>query len=140
MSSQNVQPDEAASKDAHRKLYASYLAYCNSHSFEAMEQFYTSPIKINDEPWAPSKVTAQFKPLVEAFPDWHWEIRHFAIDGNYLSLHFEVTGTHQGTFQGIEPTGRRVTTTQFTLYHVVDGKFTEVWDLTDTEKLLKQIQ
>jgi predicted ester cyclase len=134
------QPIDAALLDKHRALYTSYIDYCNAHNFQAMEQFYTSPININDEPWATTKVTAQFKPLVEAFPDWHWEIRHMTIDTEHISLHFKVTGTHKGTFQGVAPTGRKVSTTQFTLYRVVDGKFTDVWDLTDFETIMKQIQ
>lgn len=105
-----------------------------------MEKFYTSPININDEPWVPMKVTDQFKELVEGFPDWHWEIRHLTIDDGFLALHFDVTGTHHGRFRGVEPTGRRVSTTQLTLYHLVDEKFTEVWDLTDMSSVMKQIQ
>lgn len=130
-----VTPDD----DERRAIYQAYIEHCNSHNFEAMEEFYTSPININGQPWTPSQVTAQFKPLVEAFPDWHWDIRHMTIDGDYLSLHFEVTGTHLGTFQGIEPTGRRVTTSQFTLYHLKGSKYANVWDLTDFDSIVKQI-
>lgn len=132
-------PDSSAKIEEYRALYASYLEHCNAHNFEGMESFYTSPLNVNDEPWSPKKVTAQFKPLVTAFPDWHWELRNLSIEGDYLALHFRVTGTHQGNFQGIEATGRRVATTQFTLYHVVDGKFADVWDLLDVESLVKQI-
>ncbi|KEY74608.1 hypothetical protein S7711_05039 [Stachybotrys chartarum IBT 7711] len=140
MASKQSSPPATAPDDARRKIYQSYIDYCNAHNFKAMEKFYTSPININDEPWETTKVTAQFEPLVEGFPDWHWEIRQLTIDGEYLALHFKVTGTHLGTFQGIEPTGRRVSTTQFTLYHLVDGKFADVWDLTDFASLIKQIQ
>jgi predicted ester cyclase len=124
----------------HRELYASYLDHCNAHNFEAMQSFYTSPIvKINDENWSPEKVTSQFEPLVTAFPDWHWEMRNISVDGDYLALHFRVSGTHQGELDGHEPTGRTVSTSQFTLYHVVDDKFAEVWDLVDMQSLIKQI-
>ena len=140
MSNSQVPSTGEAEKDPRRAQYQSYIEYCNTHNFKAMEQFYTSPININDEPWEPTKVTDQFKPLVEGFPDWHWEIRHFGVDGDYLYLHFKVTGTHLGTFQGIAPTGRRVSTMQFTLYHIVDGKYADVWDLTDFDSLVKQIK
>jgi predicted ester cyclase len=126
--------------DERRAIYQSYIEDCNAHNFEAMERYYTSPaININDDPWTPQQVTAQFKPLVDAFPDWHWDIRHLTIDGDYLSLHFDVSGTHKGTFQGIEATGRRVKCTQFTLYHLRGDKFADVWDLTDFSSILKQI-
>jgi predicted ester cyclase len=133
-------PSSSTKIKEYRALYDLYLQHCNSHNFEAMESFYTSPLNVNDEPWSPEKVTAQFKPLVAAFPDWHWEVKHLTIEGDYLALHFKLTGTHQGSFQGVEATGRRVTSSQFTLYHVVDGKFGDVWDLVDIESVMKQIQ
>ncbi|WP_228003154.1 ester cyclase [Nocardia australiensis] len=55
----------------------------------------------------PAAVEAQFLPLFTAFPDWHWEMRNFLADGDYLAVHFTVTGTHRGDFRGIEATGRR---------------------------------
>lgn len=123
----------------YRALYSSYLHHCNAHNFEAMKSFYTSPLKINDEWWTPDEVTAQFEPLIAAFPDWHWEMRNLAIDGDYLALHFRVSGTHRGELEGNKATGRAVATSQFTLYCVVDGKFAEVWDLVDMKSLVKQI-
>ena len=105
-----------------------------------MQSFYSSPtVSINDEPWTPEKVTAQFAPLVSAFPDWTWELRNLTIDGDFLALHFRVSGTHHGVFQGVDATGRAVSVSQFTLYHVVDSKFAEVWDLLDVGAILQQI-
>jgi predicted ester cyclase len=104
-----------------------------------MASFYTSTIKVNDVPMDPAAVTAQFAPLISAFPDWHWEIRHLVVDGDYIAVHYTVTGTHRGAFHGIEATSRQVTTTEFTLYHVEDGKFAEVWDHTDMDAVLRQI-
>jgi predicted ester cyclase len=104
-----------------------------------MASFYTSTIKVNDVPMDPPAVTAQFEPLISAFPDWHWEMRHIVVDGDYIAVHFTVTGTHRGAFQGIEATGRRVTISEFTLYHLEDGKFAEVWDLADMDTVMRQI-
>lgn len=133
-------PDRIGKGDEYRELYASYLQYCNAHNFEAMQSFYSSPtVSINDEPWTPEKVTAQFAPLVSAFPDWTWELRNLTIDGDFLALHFRVSGTHHGVFQGVDATRRAVSVSQFTLYHVVDSKFAEVWDLLDVGAILQQI-
>lgn len=125
--------------DDYRSLYLSYLKYCNDHDFDSMASFYTPTIKVNDAPMEPAAVTAQFAPLISAFPDWHWEMRHIVVDDNNIVVHFKVTGTHLGTFQGIEATGRRVSVSEFTLYHLESGKFAEVWDLLDMTALLKQI-
>ena len=130
----------ATQNEERRALYMAYMKCCNAHDFAGMTSYYANPININDEPWDASKVTDQFQPLVDAFPDWHWEIRNLNIDGDYLALHLRITGTHKGTFQGIEPTGCRVSSTQFTLYHLVNGKFVDVWDMTDMDTVMKQLR
>ena len=58
---------------------------------------------------------------------------------DYIAVHFTVTGTHRGAFQGIEATGRRVTISEFTFYRLEDGKFAEVWDHTDMDAVMRQI-
>ncbi|KAM0344548.1 hypothetical protein ACHAPU_007528 [Fusarium lateritium] len=121
-------------------LYGRYLENCNAHNFEGMRSFYTNPLNVEDKPLAPDAVTSQFEPMIAAFPDWHWELKHLTIDGDYLSCHFTVTGTHKGEFRGLQPTGRKFSITEFTLYHVVDGKFADVWDLVDFSSLMEQIK
>jgi steroid delta-isomerase-like uncharacterized protein len=125
--------------DDYRSLYQSYLKHCNDHDFDSMAAFYTPTIKVNDAPMDPTAVTAQFAPLISAFPDWHWEMRNIVVDDHNIVVHFTVTGTHLGAFQGIEATGRRVAVSEFTLYRVESGKFAEVWDLLDMDAVLKQI-
>lgn len=122
-----------------RGLYESYLDACNAHDFDRMTTFYTPRIQVNDAPMDATAVTAQFEPIVSAFPDWHWDVRNIAIDGDLISLHFRVTGTHRGEFEGIPSTGRRVTLSEFTLYRVEGDKFAEVWDLADMEAVRRQI-
>ena len=126
-------------RDEHRSLYLSYLEYCNNHDVDRMASFYTSTIKVNDVPMSPAAVAAQFTTLFSAFPDWHWQIRNLVVDDEYIAVHFTVTGTHRGTFDGSQATGRPVTTSEFTFYRVEDGKFAEVWDLSDMDAVMKQI-
>ena len=122
-----------------RSLYLSYLEYCNRHDVDGMASFYKSTMKVNDAAMDRAAVAAQFPPLFSAFPDWHWEIRNLVVDDDYIAGHFRVTGTHRGAFQGIEATGSRVTISEFTLYHLEDDKFAEVWDLADMDALMRQI-
>ena len=131
---------ETAADDERRLLYQAYIDHCNAHDFEAMEKFYTTPtLNVNDEPWPTRQVTAQFKPLVEGFPDWKWEIRHFAIDGDYLSLHFRVSGTHLGAFMGHQPTGRRIEMRTMDVHQVRDGRIVTTWHLEDFAGLFAQL-
>lgn len=134
-----VDHDAVAQHDAYRSLYQSYLDYCNKHDFESMTSFYTPTIKVNGVPMDPASVTAQFEPLIAGFPDWHWEMRHIVVDDENIVVHFNVTGTHHGTFAGIEATGRQIAVAEFTLYRLEEGKFAEVFDLVDMDALMRQI-
>ena len=129
----------AASRDELEELYGSYLEACNAHDLDRMSTFYGPTITVNDAPMDPGEVAVQFEPIFSAFPDWHWEIRNSAIEGELISLRFSVTGTHRGTFQGIEATQRRVELSEFTMYRVEDGKFAAVWDLSDMDSLMSQL-
>ncbi|EXK32655.1 aspartyl-tRNA synthetase [Fusarium oxysporum f. sp. lycopersici 4287] len=139
MASQQA-PSQSKSIDEYRALYKTYLEHCNAHDFEAMRSFYASPLVVNDKPITPEEATSSFQPMIDAFPDWHWNLRNLTIEGDYLSLLFKVTGTHKGEFRGYKATGRKMETNQFTLYHVVDGKFAQVWDLVDFDTLIAQIK
>lgn len=122
-----------------RSLYLDYLVACNDHDFDRMTTFYAPSIVINDVPTPAHTVTAQFAPLVAAFPDWSWTVRNMIIDASHISLNFSVGGTHRGAFDGIEPTGRTVTISEFTIYRVEGDTFTHVWDLADFASLRAQI-
>jgi steroid delta-isomerase-like uncharacterized protein len=126
-------------REQHRSLYNSYVNACNEHDFGRMQTFYAPTLLVNDVPIAAADVTVQFEPVVAAFPDWHWEVKHLIVDDDHVWLHFTVTGTHRGAYQGIEATGRQVTISQFTLYQVAGDKFTAVWDLADMGEVVRQI-
>jgi aspartyl-tRNA synthetase len=117
-----------------RALFFSYLAVSNQHDVVKMRKFYADPIYINGIPRAPAAVSDQFLPLWAGFPDWTWDALHITVEGEYLALHFNQSGTHTGTFMGIEPTGRHVESPEFSLYHMVNGKFTEIWDLNNRNR------
>ena len=50
-----------------------------------------------------------------------------------------MRGTHLGIFQGIQPTGRRVTVLLVDVIRFEDGNFIEHWGGPDLFDLLKQI-
>ena len=48
-------------------------------------------------------------------------------------------GTHQGVFQGINPTGKQVNVTAIAIFRVVNGRIAEEWLSSDRLGLLQQI-
>src|SRR5258708_3841193 len=57
-----------------------------------------------------------------AFPDLQVTFEQELADGDYVIHRGYITGTHQGEFQGIPPTGKEATVTGTDIYRIVDGK------------------
>jgi len=49
------------------------------------------------------------------------------------------SGTHQGEFRGIAPTGKQVKYTGIAIDRIADGKVVEMWHVADTSGMLQQI-
>jgi predicted ester cyclase len=83
---------------------------------------------------------ARLQAVVDAFPDYRWELDHLLIDNCWIAAHFHDTGTHRGIFLGVPATGRSVATQEFAVYRVTAGKITEVWVTADNLGLLAQLR
>jgi steroid delta-isomerase-like uncharacterized protein len=121
-------------------FYRRYMAACNAHAFDRLSEFVAEDVRVNDEDQGLTDYVAGLREVVRAFPDYHWEIRGVLVDGDSIAAHFTDTGTHRGEFLGVAPTGRRITTREFAVYHLRDGRIAEVWVAADNLKLLDQIR
>lgn len=74
-----------------------------------------------------------------SFPDLRSPLEDMVAEGDRVMVRFTWSGTQQGDFQGIPPTGRRFTVTGSGLYRIQDGKIAEVWAEFDTLALLTQL-
>jgi predicted ester cyclase len=71
--------------------------------------------------------------VVEAFPDYQWELQRLLVDDQWLAARLYGTGTHTGPFRGITATGRIIRTQELVIYRTVGGKIAECWgDLGST--------
>lgn len=74
-----------------------------------------------------------------AFPDLNIVENTVIGEGEYVLLHHVLTGTHEGPFLGIEPTGADVALEAMVLHRFEDGLVAEVWLVADTMGLLEQL-
>lgn len=56
------------------------------------------------------------------FPDHSVRILMLVASGDDVAVLFELTGTHQGTFGGIEPTGKQMSFLESGFFKVADGQ------------------
>ena len=65
--------------------------------------------------------------LRNAFPDICMEIDDLFAEGNKVGCRFTVTGTHSGIYQGIPPTGNKISIQGINIFQIDDGKIVEIW-------------
>lgn len=80
-----------------------------------------------------------FRSLTTAFPDAHIEPEHLVADDEHVSVAYTLTGTHQGDFQGVAPTGRRIEVRGVQIGRFESGRIVERWGSTDELGILKQL-
>ena len=74
-----------------------------------------------------------------AFPDIYWSVEEQLSDGDRVLTRFVWTGTHNGPFLGLAPTGRRVTVWGMVIDRMVAGRIKESRFLMDTLGLMSQL-
>ena len=84
-------------------------------------------------------VRQQFDGFRAAFPDFRATILDQLAQDDKVVTRKLFTGTHLGSFQGIEPTGREVEIHLIDIVRVVDGRIVEHWNCVDRLGLLSQL-
>ena len=74
-----------------------------------------------------------------AFPDWHERVLDVFGSGDKVASRYVSTGTHQGKFWGIEPTGRRVEIEEISIFRIAGGRVAEQWCMFDELARLQQL-
>ena len=74
-----------------------------------------------------------------AFPDLRMEPHEMLADGDLVCARVITTGTHQGEFMGIPPTGRRIETAMVDIVRTRDGQFAEHWGVADMMAMMQQL-
>ena len=74
-----------------------------------------------------------------AFPDLHCSVDELIAEGDKVFCRSTMTGTHDGEYKGIPPTGRHISAESAEVYRIVDGKFAGYWCLTNVAGLMRQL-
>lgn len=96
---------------------------------------------INDIEWkgidgANNSITSHRK----SFPDWNEEIVDMISEGDKVVTRYKSTGTHQGMFNGIDSTGKKVMIYETSIYQIANGKIAEQWGFPDALGLDSQVE
>ncbi len=115
----------------------------NQNNLDALDEIVASDITDHDP--APGQapglegVKQYFSSLHAAFPDFHMEVEDMIAEGDKVVARISWSGTHQGEFMGIAPTGNRVEVSGIDIVRITDGKVVERWGNFDDLGMMQQL-
>ena len=107
--------------------YERYLACCNEHRFDELGEFVSEQVGGSGSVAGLAAYIDRCKAVTEAFPDYRWELQHRVVEGDTVAARLTGHGTHTGPFDGIAPTGRRITIQELVMYQFTDGQIVQCW-------------
>jgi steroid delta-isomerase-like uncharacterized protein len=77
--------------------------------------------------------------LLRGLPDLHVAVEDVIAEGDKVVSRNTVTGTHQGEYRGLPPTGKSVTYNEIFIFRFAGGRIAEIWGVVDVFSQMKQL-
>ena len=115
----------------------------NQNNLDALDEVVASDI--TDHNPSPGQapglegVKQWFSSLHTAFSDFHVDVEDMIAEGDKVVARVTGSGTHQGEFMGIAPTGNRIEFSGIDILRIAEGKVAEHWGNFDNLGMLQQL-
>jgi len=131
------------SRDANIAAQQAFGEAVNSGDYAAFDDL-VAPGCVDRDPApgqapGPQGYRAMFAELRTAFPDLNVEVVHLTADDDDVAFAYTLTGTHQGPFQGHQPTGRSFSVRGVQISRFEDGLMVERWGSSDQLGIMTQL-
>ncbi len=87
----------------------------------------------------PQAVKEHVSGWLMSFPDLRFNIEQMIAEPDRVVSQLVMEGTHQGTWMGISPTGKRLDIRMITIHRIVNSKIAEDWVLVESLGLFQQL-
>lgn len=115
----------------------------NAKNIKAVDLLFTENSTIHS-PLKTLKGGRAMKGVIEvwlsAFPDLIVDHEAFIAEEDTVVSRWRASGTHKGTFKGIEATGLPISYSGVSIYRLVDGKVTDYWAYVNLHYILEQLK
>lgn len=113
-------------------------------NFDAIDDFVAEDFVGHDptlpEPMRGSEdVREMVEMVLTAFPDVQVELEEAVVEGDRIALRNSITGTHDGEYMGIQPTGEEIDVTVMAIQRIDNGQYVEEFQLVDRLSMLQQL-
>ena len=132
---------DTADLNRNKEVVLWFMRLMDSHDFETLDEVLAPDLRL--QLGAAHLDRSQTKDLIRAFyrafPDYTHTPEEILAVGDRVVLRTTNRATHSGDFQGIAPTGRRITFGQIAIYRIAGGKISQIWEEADLLGLMQQL-
>ncbi|MFE9889288.1 ester cyclase [Streptomyces scopuliridis] len=122
-----------------RGWYMRFAAALNAHEFDGMDEFINDQVLLSGKPGTRDDVVRVLKGIVEAVPDFHWDVKEILFDRDGIAVRVINTGTPVKEWLGVPPSGASFEIVEYVIYKVGNGRFAEMTNLHDSTELRRQL-
>lgn len=134
-------PGETGGADASKQLVARFYAEAiNARDLGAVDRLLTEDFVHNGERGGRAGQRSAVGAFLDAFSDLRNEIELMVAEDDLVCARQRWSGTQDGPFLGVAPTGRRATFGSTAILRIRDGLIAEAWDEVDVAGLLAQLR
>ena len=122
-----------------RLFYGRYITALDAHEIDKMDQFVADEVLLNGEWGTRSDVVADMRNIIDAVPDFHWDLQELLVDRNRIAARVVNTGTPVKEWLGVAPTGASFEIVEFAIYKVSNHRFVQMTNLHDSADVRRQL-
>jgi predicted ester cyclase len=127
------------SVEDNKAVVRSYLERVNARDLASLDAFFAAQIVANGQSLSGTEYIHLLAPLFAALPDVRITLEEVIAEGDTVAGRGTFRGTHRGELLGIAPTGKDVAFSATGMWHLRDGKITDLWFNRDMLSVLGQL-
>jgi steroid delta-isomerase-like uncharacterized protein len=94
---------------------------------------------VGDMTVGPEEFLARIATFRAAFPDFQIHVEKTVKEADHVVSYYRATGTHQGEWLGVQPTGNAIEYNGVNIFRIACGKIAESWGVANHLGLIQQI-
>lgn len=135
-------PPDRSDEEPPKEVVRRHFEAINTRDREAVEALHADDVMVHSagrDVRGLDAVIRDWWSQLEAVPDLEDQIDILISEGHKVAVRYTTTGTHEGEFRGIEPTGVEVEVSSMAVCEVHDGRIVEWWNHPDRMGLFRQL-
>jgi len=124
-----------------------YEEVLNKKNFAALDRHFHSEFVDNSPPIPGMPVPGNLdtfrrtiRRITAAYPDARFTCEDLIAEADRVVVRFRAAGTYKGAYEGISPTGKKITWTGVHIFRLANHRITEWWASVDTRDMARQLE